>query len=105
MTPPPIPVDDPRAPKYWRYETGGELAAAVTRYLHRPRDLSAYDVALIAAYVQQWIDSPAWEANPHANEEGRARLAELRIRARHIKTIADLHRWFASAISEGMDPL
>jgi hypothetical protein len=102
---PPIPASDPRAPKYWLYETSGVLAPAIGLYLSRPRSMTDRDIALVAAYFSQWIDSPAWDANPNASEENRAKLAELRIRAGKIATVDDIHAWLGAALQEGIDPL
>src|SRR5215472_8185500 len=102
---PPIPLDDLRAPKYWRCETSGVLRPAVERYLTRPRSLTERDVALMAAYLSQWIDSPVWMMNAEASERSRAKIAELRIRARRIEGVNDIHAWLAAALNEGIDPL
>ena len=100
-----IPPDHPDAPKYWRYETGGDLRPAIERYLEHPRKVTVRDVVLIRAYIRQWIDSPVWDANPHATAESRRVLAALRIRATGISNLADISAWFAAAASNGLDPL
>ena len=99
------PADHPDAPKYWRYETSGVLAPAIERYVRRPRDMTVRDVALVRAYIRQWIDSPAWDANPHAGDAARVNLRELRSLARSITTVQDLHCWFKTALDMGIDPL
>ena len=105
MTLPPIAPDDPRAPKFWRFETSGVLAPAIQRYLTRPRSMEDRDIALVAAYLSQWIDSPVWEMNAEAGERSLAKLAELRIRAGKIATVDDIHAWLGAALAEGIDPL
>jgi hypothetical protein len=88
----------PEAPKYWRYETGGLLAIAVENYLNH-RAMTVRDVAMMRAYLCQWIDSPAWDMNP-GNE-----LAALRKQAAEILTVEDIHRWIHAALGLGIDPL
>lgn len=97
--------DDPRAPKYWQNETGGELAKAVRHYLNEPDALTPAEITLMRAYVIQWIDSPAWDRNPNATTESIAMLSGLRAQAKRIATARDLSRWFKDALQEGHDPL
>ena len=111
MTPRALPPpDSPDAPKYWRNETGGALRVAVENYLNNRR-MTVRDVALMRAYLVQWMDSPVWEMNPHLSEGGPAALAALaalgalRLTARRILTVADIHRWIRDALAEGHDPL
>ena len=93
------------APKFWRYEVGGDLAMAVRHYLREPDALTLSEIALMRAYVVQWIDSPAWDCNPSATAESIAMLVGLRKQARRIVTATDLRRWFKDALDEGIDPL
>ncbi len=71
--------------------------------------MTVRDVALVRAYFTQWIDSPVWDGNysgfPNLDAEARAALAALRLRARRIQTVADIHRWLHDALAEGHDPL
>lgn len=93
------------APKFWRHEVGGDLAMAVRHYLREPDALTLSEIALMRAYVVQWIDSPAWDCNPSATAESIAMLGGLRKLARRIVTAKDLRRWFKEALDEGIDPL
>ena len=111
MTPRALPPPGHRdAPKYWQHETGGALRIAVENYLNN-RDMTVRDVALMRAYLVQWIDSPVWEMNPHLSEGGPAALAALaaltalRLRARRIQTVQDIRLWISAALAEGHDPL
>ena len=92
------------APDYWMDETGGKLAPAIARYLDGA-SLSADDIALIAAYLRQWIDSPLWDDNPHLVDSGRAELARLRELARVLNNRAAIEAWLALAVDFGVDPL
>lgn len=67
----------PAAPKYWRNETGDELKPAVFAYI-RGQPLTVRQIALISAYVTQWIASPVWDANPALDERSRNMLFALR---------------------------
>jgi hypothetical protein len=94
----------PEAPKYWMYETGGRLAHAIMRLIDG-KSLSADDILYIRAYLRQWIDSPAWDLNPAADNESRLELATLRTTARQIKSRQEINEWIAIATKLGMDPL
>lgn len=99
----PLPTD-PAAPKYWSYETGSELAAAIGRLL-RVEALSDRDYELIRAYFKQWIDSPVWDMNPTQDRDGAAALAALRGGVDGLKTTSDIHDWLRLADQTGVDPL
>lgn len=101
----PLPApDDPRAPKYWTYETGGELAPALMRLLHS-EPLSERDISLIRDYCRQWIESPVWDRNPTHDAAGVAALATLRATVGGLTTAAKIRRWVMLAEDEGIDPL
>ncbi len=105
MTPRDLPPpDDPEAPKRWRHENGGQFREAVENYLNARR-MTVRDVALVRAYFTQWIDSPVWEITPSLDAKGSAALSALRLLARRIQTVADIHRWIHDALQEGHDPL
>jgi hypothetical protein len=88
------------APDFWRDEVTGRLNRPVTRFLNREQ-LSTADIRLLAMYIQQWIDSPAWD---HADEEGKLALADLRLKAHQIVTREGLDRWVKQALNLGIDP-
>lgn len=92
------------APKYWRSETGGELASAVERYI-RGGELSVRDLALIRAYLRQWVDSPAWDANPAATDLSNRRLTQLRGKVFNAATREQIDQCINMAVDMGMDPL
>jgi len=94
----------PEAPKYWMHEMGGELAPAIMQYLEGG-DLADGDVLLIRAYLLQWINSPAWDANPAMGPDGRLDLAGLRSAARFLRDRADIGKWLKWALELGIDPL
>jgi hypothetical protein len=104
MSPLPAP-GDPAAPKYWKYETSGVLAHAVETYLTHRSAVTMRDIAYLRAYCMQWIDSPAWDTNPHLTAASMRELADLRLDARAIFSLAALDNWIARAIAEGVDPL
>ena len=94
----------PEAPKYWMYEQGGELGPAMLGYL-KGDELSIRDLRLIAAYLRQWVDSPAWDANPALSAESRQELATLRQKTASARTKAQIDESVSMAVDMGMDPL
>jgi hypothetical protein len=99
-----LPPDHPDAPKYWMYEASGVLAPVVKRYLEGA-DLAPAEIGAMRAYLRQWIVSPAWDMNPHAEEESRRALARLRRKVDLIRSQADIEEWLQSALEEEIDPL
>jgi hypothetical protein len=91
-----LPPDHPDAPKYWAYETGGELRAVVRLYL-KGGVLIPSQVQLMKAYVWQWVSSPVWK--------GGGMVECLRLRVATIETQHDLAEAIAHAEALGMDPL
>lgn len=101
---PPLPADDPRAPRYWMYETSGVLKGAVERYIsHRP--LQPGDIRNLREYFRQWVNAEAWEMNPALDDAGRIVLARLRYDVARIINEQDISKWLCLAVSQGMDPL
>jgi hypothetical protein len=98
---PKLDRDHPDAPKYWKNETGGRLAAAVHAYLDNPAAMTVRDMALMRAYLSQWIQSPAWDANPR----GAQLVAELRAGVGAIRDARDLQAWMHACEDAGLDPL
>lgn len=91
-------------PKYWQYETGGELRPAIERYL-RGEELTVRDIYLLQAYLMQWVDSPAWDQNPAATEESRARLSLLRAKTHKARTLQQINDCLKMMDEDGLDPL
>lgn len=102
---PATPQTTERPPLYWRYEISGALAQAIAIYLTAPEQMTVRGVALIRAYLRQWVDSPVWDANPSHNEFSRAQLAELRHRARDLADVRQIDAWLDDALIQGIDPL
>lgn len=92
------------APNYWTFETGGELRPAIERYICG-EELTVRDLYLIKAYLKQWVDSPAWEANPHLTPEGVAQLSLLRAKVSQARTAPQLVACVELAGEMGMNPL
>lgn len=95
----------PDAPKYWKNEETGILAAAVRSYLDNPDAMTLREVAYVRAYFSQWIQSPAWDMNPHQSEGGRRDLAALRAGVGAIANARDIRAWVSAATARGLDPL
>jgi hypothetical protein len=97
-------LDSPDRPKYWRSETSGRAAIAVNAFVSG-EPMTRNEVDYMRAYIMQWIDSPAWDAKPLANDETRAILAGLRADARRIATQDHIEAWIERARAFGVDPL
>jgi hypothetical protein len=92
------------APGYWIHETTGVLRPAVQAYLfHEP--MTEQHIAAMLAYLRQWIESSAWDANPFGGSEYRDRLAELRAETYGLTSREAIDSWLAKAESIGIDPL
>ena len=92
---------DPRAPKYWQHETTGVLRPVIEAYLYG-RQLGPNSMAVMRAYLRQWIMSPVWDASPHADDE---ELRGLRDLIDSLTTRAQIDTWLERALEIGIDPL
>lgn len=101
---PPLRADHPDAPKYWMNETSGVLKPVVEAYL-RNEPLTLRDVAIMRAYLRQWIMSPVWDMNPRQTRADALGLSALRERLDTIASRDDIERWLAAALESGIDPL
>jgi hypothetical protein len=81
----------------WTFEPS-ELSVAVHAYM-AGEDLTVRDVALMRAYLKQWVDSPVW------GDEGLQWLAELRQRVRAIASPDDITQALSIMTAYRMDPL
>jgi hypothetical protein len=82
-------------PGYWMYETSGGLRPAIVAYLQGDR-LSEEEIALIRAYLRQWIMAPAW---------GGPAVDALRAGIDRLTTRQAIARWLDVALGENIDPL
>jgi hypothetical protein len=82
-------------PDYWKYEGGGQLIPAVERYLSG-QEISTRDVALLRAYLRQWIAPPVWTDSDE--------LTELRDMVNSLTSREDIVVWTSLAIDIGIDP-
>jgi hypothetical protein len=97
------PATAPQPPKYWIFERR-ELREAVRAY-RAGKVLTVRDVALMRAYLRQWVNSPVWEMNPHETDGGRQWLAELRERVQAIASRGDIAQALSIMTARRMDPL
>jgi hypothetical protein len=97
------PPADPTAPKYWMHETGGELRRAVERYL-TGSEMSIHDCRLVILYLQQWVNSPVWDANPIQSVNSKRKLSQLREGAAAARTRDDIEACTHLAVDLGLDP-
>jgi hypothetical protein len=84
------------APGYWMHETGGELQPAIWALIEGEH-LSDQQIALIRAYLKQWIDAPGWHPGPG--------IEALRASVEGLDSVDKLDRWIDEAIRQGIDPL
>ena len=90
-----LPLDHEQAPKFWQYETSGVLKPVVIAYLEGT-PLTDRDIAIMRAYLKQWVDSPVWSGPP---------IYALRVNVRKIRSRDDINTWLEAALDAGIDPL
>jgi hypothetical protein len=82
----------------------GVLRPAVEAYLkHEP--MTEQHIAVMRAYLRQWISSPVWDQNPYNGPEEWAELAALRSTIDDLTNRNAIERWLDQAIEAGLDPL
>lgn len=82
-------------PGFWMNEVSGVLRPVVMAYLEGA-PLTPQDLAIMRAYLRQWIASPYWRG---------PEVAQLRQDVDAITSRATLKRWLDRADSVGIDPL
>lgn len=87
---------DPRAPKYWMYETSGVLKPVIEAFLAGTL-LTPAQVRLMQSYLYQWVNSPVWAPD--------GAVEALRLRVAAIKTHRDVVAAIDISVQLGMDPL
>ena len=95
-----IPSSDD-APGYWMNETSGVLRPAIEAYLARAINpeapaMTAAHIAIMRAYLKQWIDCPLWLG---------PLIDPLRTQVRDIANETDIARWLDRAMDANIDPL
>jgi hypothetical protein len=80
-------------PCFWMYEASGVLVPVVWRYLrHEP--MTDADIAMMRAYLRQWIAAPGW-----------CGVDDLRQRIDTLTTRHAIDSWLEDALDAGIDPL
>lgn len=92
----------PHPAKYWRDYSDSRIPASVDRYIHG-EELTVRDIALVRAYVMQWVDSPAWEEN--LSSQATLNLTILRAKVAGARTKEQIDSCVALASAMQMDPL
>jgi hypothetical protein len=82
--------------QYWMAEATGVLRPVLAAYFNN-EDLSVYQIAVMRAYLSQWIMDPRWADT--------ANLGLLRSTVPYLKTRQDLDRWIDTALEDGIEPL
>jgi len=81
-------------PSYWMNETSGVLRPAVEAYLNN-RSLNKTQIAVLRAYLRQWIAAPAW-VGPE--------VERLRDRIDFLVSRGAISCWLSDASEIGIDP-
>ena len=93
-------------PLNWHDEQSGVLRAAMMKFFDvaRRREFGADEFELVRAYGEYYIKAPCWDANPHNDDESRAKLAALRTEIAAVKDVDELDNWIAHCLEVGLDP-
>jgi hypothetical protein len=87
-------VADPSAlPGYWMHETSGALRPVIEDYLHH-RPMTDAQIAIMRAYLRQWIAGPAWR-----------NVEDLQQDIGGLTSRAEIEEWLNRALDAGIDPL
>jgi hypothetical protein len=82
-------------PGFWKYEVSGQLARVVEAYL-RFKPMSEADIAMMRAYLRQWINADGF-IGPE--------IEDLRRRVDDLTSREALDVWLSDAVMAGADPL
>lgn len=98
-------------PKLWLDETSGQLRPVVQAY-YDGKGLTTVSIALLRAYLVQWVDSPVWDLRPEQHtvasvveNDYRTELKRLRRSVRKLQTAAEIREWLIAAGELGIEPL
>jgi hypothetical protein len=80
---------------YWMYVVSGRLRPAIAHYLNREVVLTNDEIALIRAYLKQWIN-----AGFHGPGVGGLKTSVDAIGSRQA-----IDQWLGEALAMGIDPL
>jgi hypothetical protein len=86
------------------YETSGVLRPVIEAYL-RGEPMTQPQIAVMRAYLRQWVCAPMWNTNPHAGREEHAWLARMRARIDDLTSRKAINDWLEDAVDGGLDPL
>lgn len=85
-------------PGYWMREMSGAARKAVAAYFHGC--MTPEDIAVMRAYLRQWIMSPVWKVEGEDDP-----IISLRERIDELTSREAFSSWLAAAASIGIDPL
>lgn len=88
-------TDKTATPGYWMHEVSGVLRPVVKDYLEG-EELSPEQVALMKAYLRQWIEHPGWTGTG---------IDLLRATVGSLSNSREISSWLAVAERNGIDPL
>ena len=82
-------------PGFWMDETSGRLRPVIEDYLHG-KDLTPDQIAMMRAYLRQWIEAPGF-VGPE--------ISDLRRRVNGLISQDAIDVWIFDAVTAGADPL
>lgn len=88
-------MDVTHAPGFWMDETSGVLAPVIEAYLNG-KDLTPDQIAIMRAYLRQWIAAPGF-IGPD--------IDDLRGRVDQLTSWGAIDTWIYDAVHAGADPL
>jgi hypothetical protein len=89
-------------PNFWMNETTGVLRPVIEAYL-AGEPMNAMQIAVMRAYLRQWVYAPAWER--YETDLGRAQLRDLRRRIDGLESEDAIADWLGDADAFGIDPI
>lgn len=98
-------------PNYWRDETSGKLAEAVTAYWKPYMDnqktipeLTSEHIAALKMYIAHWAEAPCWKNNPYIDAQVLGQLQKAIDMANSIGSRKDISLTINELLELGIDP-
>jgi hypothetical protein len=91
-------------PLAWHNDTSGTMPAVMMDFFERKKPLTPAQFELVREWGEYYLNAPAWDANPHIDDEGRKELADLRKQIKEARTLQDIDAWVEACLDIGIDP-
>lgn len=96
-------------PLYWRDDQTGQMTGAVMAYynacLGTKPGPTPEQLELVCDFCRYFINAPVWLSNPELDDETRAEIEELKVRALSLASVESVRRWISECMEVGLDPL